>query len=794
MQEQPEVKALKPLLVEEPRVPEELPVVCLRDMVIYPGMAAPLAVARQKSIRAVDEALNRDRLLGLFAQKSPEIEDPKPEQIYDVGSLSVIVRMMKAPDNTQRLIVHGLMRIRVVEWIRTEPFFLARVEKVEETVEEDTETEALKKSVLHLFQRMVQLTPQMPEELHVFAMNIEHPGRLADFVASNIPSLKVGERQEILSIADAKLRLRRLVQLLGREVELLELTQKIQMEAKSQLDKMQREFFLRQQLEAIRKELGEEDEREAEIRELRQRAKEAGLPEEAIKAVERELDRMAKMPPQAAEYIVSRTYVDWLISLPWNRMTEDNLDIEHARKVLDEDHYNLERVKERILEYLAVKRLKPDAKGPILCFVGPPGVGKTSLGKSIARALGRKFVRISLGGVRDEAEIRGHRRTYVGALPGRIIQAIRRVGTKNPVFMLDEVDKIGADFRGDPAAALLEVLDPEQNHAFSDHYIEVPFDLSKVMFICTANIVDPIPPALRDRMEIIHLPGYVEEEKLEIAKRYLIPRQIEENGLSPENVSFTDGAIRRIIREYTREAGVRNLEREIAAICRKVAVEVAEKGPEVRREVTEENLEEFLGAPHYTPEIAERQPEVGVATGMAWTERGGEILFVEATKMRGKGNLILTGHLGEVMKESAQAALSYIRSKAEELKISPEEFVRNDVHVHVPSGAIPKDGPSAGITIAAALASLFTGRPVRHDVAMTGEITLRGKVLPVGGIREKALAAKRAGIKNILLPKQNRKDVEEIPENVREGLNFIYVESIDQALKVVLLDGKEQGG
>jgi ATP-dependent Lon protease len=589
-------------------------------------------------------------------------------------------------------------------------------------------------------------------------------------------------------MTDPVQRLKELVPLLSREIQVLELTQKIQEQARQELDKAQREFILRQQLREIQKELGETP--EAEIEELRQKIEEAGMPEEVKEVALRELDRLSKMHPAAAEYTVSRTYIDWLISLPWNKVTEDNLDIAHAKKVLDEDHYDLDDVKERLLEFLAVRKLKQDTKGPILCFVGPPGVGKTSLGQSIARALGRKFVRISLGGVRDEAEIRGHRRTYVGALPGRIIQGLRQAGTKNPVFMLDEVDKLGFDFRGDPAAALLEVLDPEQNHSFVDHYLDVPFDLSQVLFICTANITDTIPPALLDRMEVIRIPGYSHEEKLQIAKRYLVPRNLKEHGLTEDHVEFTDEALSVIIKQYTREAGVRNLSREIANICRKVARRVAEGNTE-KVVVTPENVAEFLGPPKFLEEIAERKPQVGVATGLAWTPFGGSVLFVETTKMPGKGSLIITGHLGEIMKESAQAALSYVRSRSEQLGIPEDFFSKHDIHIHVPAGAIPKDGPSAGITMATALASLATNRPVRHDVAMTGEITLTGRILPVGGIKEKVLAAKEAGITEIILPAQNEKDLVEIPEHIRNALRFHFVENMDEVLELALLPAPE---
>ncbi len=638
-----------------------------------------------------------------------------------------------------------------------------------------------------MFRQMAQLSPQIPEEAVNFMASINNPAHLADLLVSSL-NMPMQERQRFLEMTDPVQRLRELIPLLSREIQVLELTQKIQEQARQELDKAQREFILRQQLREIQKELGETP--EAEIEELRQKIEAAGMPEDVKEVALRELDRLSKMHPASAEYTVSRTYLDWLVSLPWNKVTEDNLDIANAKRVLDEDHYDLDDVKDRLLEFLAVRKLKQDTKGPILCFVGPPGVGKTSLGQSIARALGRKFVRISLGGIRDEAEIRGHRRTYVGALPGRIIQGLRQAGTKNPVFMLDEVDKLGIDFRGDPAAALLEVLDPEQNHSFVDHYLDVPFDLSQVLFICTANITDTIPPALLDRMEVIRLPGYSHEEKLQIAKRYLVPRNLKEHGLTEDNLEFTDEALSTIIKQYTREAGVRNLNREIANVCRKVARRVAEGNTE-KVIVTPEVVPEFLGPPKFIEEIAERQPQVGVATGLAWTPFGGSVLFVETTKMPGKGSLTITGHLGEIMKESAQAALSYVRSRSEQLGIPEDFFSKHDIHIHVPAGAIPKDGPSAGITMATALASLATERPVRHDIAMTGEITLTGRILPVGGIKEKVLAAKEAGITEIILPAQNEKDLVEIPEHIRNSLRFHFVENMDEVLEIALLPAPE---
>jgi len=773
------------LVPEEVRrsLPEELPVVALRDFVVFPFMVTPLDVGRPKSVRAVDAVAADLRMFLTVMQKDKDIQDPQPpDDLYAIGTLVTILRMMRAPDGRIQLLLRGLARVRIDEWTQTDPFLKARYTLVDETTEMTVEVRALVNSVLQLFQQMVQLSPHLPDEAYAVAAAAETPAQLADIIVTAL-NLSPQERQRFLETLDPVQRLRDLLPLLSREVQVLELTQKIQEQARQELEKAQREFILRQQLREIQKELGETP--EAEVEELRQKIEEAGMPDEVKEVALRELDRLSKMHPAAAEYTVSRTYLDWLISLPWNKVTEDNLDIANAKRVLDEDHYDLDDVKERLLEFLAVRKLKQDTKGPILCFVGPPGVGKTSLGQSIAKALGRKFVRISLGGVRDEAEIRGHRRTYVGALPGRIIQGIRQAGTKNPVFMLDEVDKLGFDFRGDPAAALLEVLDPEQNHSFVDHYLDVPFDLSQVLFICTANITDTIPPALLDRMEVIRLPGYSHEEKLQIARKYLIPRNLNEHGLTDENLEITDDALSVIVRQYTREAGVRNLNREIANICRKVARRIAE-GISEKVVVTPENLAEFLGPPKFLEDFAERQPRVGVANGLAWTPFGGSVLVVETTKMPGKGNLILTGHLGEIMKESAQAALSYVRSRSEQLGIPEDFFAKHDLHIHVPAGAIPKDGPSAGITMATALASLATGRPVRPDLAMTGEITLTGRVLPVGGIKEKVLAAKEAGIHEIILPAQNRKDLTEIPEHIRNALTFHFVENMDEVLELAL--------
>ena len=776
---------------EEPKIPEEIPVLPIRDLVIFPHTIVPLFVGREKSIKAVDEAVAHGRFILLIAQKNAEIDDPKPEDLYEFGTIGIILRLLKIPDGKVKILVQGVKRAKITEFLQTDPFFKAKVEQIEEKEKtpDTLEMEALARSVKNQLKEAVSLGKMILPDIVIAATSTEDMGRLADLVASNL-SLKVKEAQEVLEIIDPEERLKKVNELLAKELDLLAIQHKIQTQAREEIDKDQRRYFLRQQLKAIQQELGELDEKTEEIRELEEKIKKAKMPEEAEKEAMKQLRRLEKMHMESAEATVIRTYIEWLVELPWSVQTEDNLDIDRVAKILDEDHYNLEKAKERILEYLAVKKLKKKSKGPILCFVGPPGVGKTSLGKSIARALGRKFVRISLGGIRDEAEIRGHRRTYIGAMPGRIIQGIKQAGTNNPVFMLDEIDKVGADFRGDPSAALLEVLDPEQNHSFSDHYIGLPFDLSNVMFIATANILDTILPALRDRMEIIHLPGYTEEEKVQIAKRYLIPRQMEENGITKDHLEITDNAIMKIITQYTREAGLRNLEREIATVCRKVAKKVA-SGKKTKTKVTEANLHQFLGPPKFIPEAEIEKDEVGVATGLAWTQTGGEIIHVEATTMKGKGDLILTGHLGDVMKESAQAALSYARANAEKFGIDPEIFSKLDIHIHVPAGAIPKDGPSAGITMATALISALTNTPVNKKVAMTGEITLRGKVLPVGGLKEKILAAKRAGIKIVILPHDNEKDLIEIPKYVKRKLEFKLVKTVDEVLEVALLKSKK---
>jgi len=774
--------------IEQIKIPDEIPILPLRDTVVYPFMVSPLFVARPKSVQLIEDVLNHDRILGLVAQKNAEIEDPTPSDLFDYGISANILKMLKLPDGSMRVLVQGLSRIQIIDYLQMNPYFRARVRPLQDIIEKSLELEALAKNVTIQFQKIISLVPHLPDELQVAVMNIHHPGKLADLVASNL-NLSLEEKQELLELIDVKKRLEKLTVYVNRELEVLQMGSEIQNKVQSELSKNQREYFLRQQLEAIKKELGEEDERTMEIKELREKIKKAKMPKEAEKEATRELDRLSKMPPGAAEYTVSRTYIDWLVTIPWSKSTKDNLDIAKARKVLDEDHYDLEKIKERILEYLAVRKLKSDMKGPILCFVGPPGVGKTSLGRSIARALGRKFVRISLGGVRDEAEIRGHRRTYIGALPGRIIQGIRNAGSNNPVFMLDEVDKLGMDFRGDPSSALLEVLDPEQNNTFVDHYLDVPFDLSKVMFITTANLLDPIPSALRDRMEVLELPGYIEEEKLLIAKKYLIPRQVNAHGLRKNQIKIEDDAVLRIVREYTKEAGLRNLEREIANICRRVAMWIVE-GKTKKETITADRIPEFLGPPRFFFDVAERIQEPGVATGLAWTPVGGDILFIEASKTKGHKGFLLTGQLGDVMKESAQAALSYIRAHAKEFGLKEDFYEKLDIHIHVPAGAIPKDGPSAGVTIATALLSLLTNTPVRDDLAMTGEITLRGKVLPVGGIKEKVLAAKRAGITTIILPEKNKKDLEEIPEQARKQMKFYFVNNLNEVFKLGLREEK----
>jgi ATP-dependent Lon protease len=771
------------------QIPARLPVLLLRDVVIFPYMIAPLFVGREKSKNAIDEALASNRMILLVTQKNMEEEDPDRDGVYGMGTVSLIMRMLKLPDGRVRILAQGLIRARITSFEDDGTAIHAGIEVVHEPESEDKtlESEALIRNVRSGLEKATSMGKSIPPEVLIIAANVEEAGRLADLTASNL-ELKVPEAQDILEIVDPLPRLKKVYELLARELELLDVQSKISSEAKGEMDKLQKQYYLRQQLKAIQKELGEGSEIQEEIKTYRSKLKKLKVAEEVREELEKQIVRLSQMHPESAETTVVRNYLDWMFALPWNKTTVDNLDLIKAKAILDEDHFGLDKVKERILEYLGVRKLSRQTKGPILCFVGPPGVGKTSLGRSIARALGRKFIRLSLGGVRDEAEIRGHRRTYVGAMPGRIIQGLRRAGSNNPVFMMDEVDKIGADFRGDPSSALLEVLDPEQNNTFRDHYLGVPYDLSRVMFITTANLLDPIQPAFRDRMEIIRLPGYTEEEKLSIAVKHLIPKQVEENALNAGLIRFTEGAIKKMISLYTREAGVRNLEREIASVCRKVARRVAEgrKGVSL---ITSQNTEKLLGPPKIFKDQILKKDQVGIATGVAWTASGGEILFVEASKMPGKGRLSLTGSLGEVMKESAQAALTYARSHAREFGIEARLFSENDFHIHIPEGAIPKDGPSAGVTMASALLSTCIDIKVRGDVAMTGEITLRGNVLPVGGIKEKVLAARRAGVKTMVLPQANRKDLVDIPRNVRRDMDFIFAEDIRDVFKAALVKG-----
>jgi ATP-dependent Lon protease len=792
--------------MRESEIPAELPILPLRGLVVYPHTAIPLTVGQPRSMKLVDDAVAGDRLIGLVTAKDPEMETPGPDDVYNVGTLAAIHRLFRAPDGTIRLLVQGLARIEVTEYTAREPYLRAKVAARPETVEETLEVEAMTRNVVDQFTRLADLVPSIPSELISSALNVDDPLQLVYAVATYV-RIDLSESQKLLELEHVEDKLRHLMGILSKELEVLELGRKIQTEAQSEMERMQREYYLREQLKAIQRELGEGDEQTVEVEEFRRKIAEAGMTEEAEKEALRELDRLSKLPTAAAEYGVIRTYLDWLTSLPWSQTTEDNLDIAHARKVLDEDHYGLKDIKARILEYLAVRKLRAERaaereadesavdyirrerQGAILCFVGPPGVGKTSLGSSIARAMGRKFIRMSLGGVRDEAEIRGFRRTYVGAMPGRIIQTMRRVESHNPIIMLDEIDKLGRDFRGDPASALLEVLDPEQNNEFRDHYLDVAFDLSEVLFITTANELEPIPAPLRDRMEIIQLSGYTEQEKIEIARQYLVPRQIRENGLRPDEIELERAALQTLVRDYTREAGVRTLEREIGRAARKVVTRIAE-GTADKVIIDEKTLRELLGNPRYgyREELAERTDLPGVATGLAWTAVGGEVLFVEAARMPGGKGFQYTGQLGEVMQESARTALSYIRSKARDLGVDPEIFDKSDIHLHVPAGAVPKDGPSAGVTMAVALASLLTGRPVRSNVAMTGEITLRGQVLPVGGIKDKVLAAHRLGVDTVIIPKKNENDLEDLPDEVRDGLTFVLAEKVDDVLKAALVE------
>jgi ATP-dependent Lon protease len=768
-------------------IPNELPLLPIRDVVIFPFMIMPLFVGRESSIKAVDEALNGDRLIFLATQKNMAEENPSPDDIYQVGTISMIMRMLKLPDGRVKILVQGLAKGRIKGYHSHDPLFMVEVEKIDEPslVETDLEMEAMIRTVKERLEKIISLGKSISPEVAVVLENINDPGRLADLIVSNL-GLKVDVAQEFMETFDPRDRLLHINEILAKEIQVLEMQVKIQSQAKDEMTKTQREYFLKEQMKAIRSELGDLDERTQEIDELRKKIAKCKMPKQANKESLKQLERLERMHPDAAEANIIRTYLDWMIDLPWNKKTRDSLDLKQARKILDEDHYGLNKIKDRIIEYLAVCKLKNKLKGPILCFVGPPGVGKTSLGKSIARALGRKFFRLSLGGMKDEAEIRGHRRTYIGALPGRIIQGIKQAGTKNPVFMMDEIDKIGSDFRGDPSSALLEVLDPEQNSEFSDHYLNVAFDLSNVMFITTANMLDPIPAALRDRMEIIELSGYTDEEKLHIARQYLLPRQLEENGISEKNLALSDQGILQIISRYTRESGVRNLEREIGSVCRKIACRIATDGKTSVVRVTAKNVHTFLGPPQYLPEENLKENQVGVATGLAWTPYGGVVLQVETTVMPGKGNLVLTGQLGDVMKESAQAALSYIRSRTTEFGLDASVFKENDIHIHVPAGATPKDGPSAGVTMLTSLLSALTGIPVYRTVAMTGEVTLTGRVMPIGGLKEKVLAAVRYGATTVLFPEANRKDLVDIPKNIQKKISLVPVEHADEVLQRTL--------
>jgi ATP-dependent Lon protease len=762
------------------KVPPTLPVLPLKETVIFPQSMTPLAIGQERSVKLIDDVVNGDRMVALVTTRDAEVEQAGFENLYDIGTAALVHRMIRIPDGTLRILVQGLSRIKLEERISDDPYPVGRFSELPDVLVESPEVEALTRTVQNQFGRVVELVPTLPDELQLAAANIDDPGVLTHLVASTL-RLKTEEKQELLENVNVEARLRMVAAILSRELQVFELGSKIQSQVESEMEKTQREYFLRQQLKAIQEELGETDPEQAEVEELRQQIDEAGLPEEVLKAANRELGRLEKLPSAAAEYGVIRTYLDWILSLPWNEVTLDNLELDEARKVLDKDHYDLEKIKERILESLAVGKLKGDVSGQILCFVGPPGVGKTSLGQSIARALGRKFVRISVGGVRDESELRGHRRTYIGAMPGIVVRAIRDAESRNPVFMIDEIDKMGADWRGDPASAMLEILDPQQNSTFRDHYLDLPFDLSKVLFVCTANQLETIPPPLIDRMDVIQLTGYTEEEKLQIAMRYLVPKQLEAHGLDPAKVEITDATLRMIVREYTREAGVRGLERRIADLCRKAARRIAE-GNRRKVRVDEKRAREWLGPRRFAGEVRKRTSDPGVATGLAVTAVGGDVLFIEATGYTGTGRLIVTGQLGEVMQESAHAALSWVRSHAEHLDIEPDWFSTHDVHVHVPAGAVPKDGPSAGITIATALVSLARGRPVSSDVAMTGEITLTGQVLQIGGVRDKVLAAQRAGVHKVILPKENEPDLGELPPQAREQLEFVLANTIEDVL------------
>ncbi len=805
-------------LDDQPGLPKELPILPLRGMVVYPQTTIPLTIGQPRSLKLIDEVVDGERLIGLATAKNPELETPGPGQIYTLGTLSAVHRLFRAPDGTIRLLVQGIERVRIEHYTATEPYLQARISFDPETVERTLEVEALMRNVVEAFGRLTELTPSIPAEMATHALNMDDPLELVYSLAIHV-RIDLKEAQRLLEIDSVTEKLRFLMQILSKELEVRELGQKIQTQAQSEIEKLQREYFLREQIKAIQRELGEGDEQAVEVEDFRRKIEAAGMPAEAAREARRELDRLSRLPTAAAEYGVIRTYLDWLVNMPWNQTTPDTLDIAHARQVLDNDHYGLKDVKMRLVEYLAVRKLRAtraeelaltggaeddasyadpirlDREGVILCFVGPPGVGKTSLGISIARAMGRKFTRMSLGGVRDEAEIRGFRRTYIGAMPGRLVQTLRRVESKNPVIMLDEIDKLGRDFRGDPSSALLEVLDPEQNRTFRDHYLDVPFDLSQVMFITTANLLDPVPPPLRDRMEIIHNPGYTEHEKVQIAQQHLIARQVRENGLRPEEISFTDDALLCIIRDYTREAGVRSLEREIGRTCRKVAMQIAEaEGAVTPFRIDAAAVRDLLGRTllGYQTELRQRADVPGVASGLAWTSSGGDVLFVEATTMSGNRRFELTGQLGNVMQESARAAYSYIRAEARTLGIAPDFFEKHDIHLHVPAGAVPKDGPSAGVAMVTALASLLTNRPVHLNVAMTGEITLRGQVLPVGGIKTKVLAAHRLGIDTVVMPKRNEPDLDDLPDEVRASMTFVFARHVDDVLAAALTPVAEE--
>lgn len=759
----------------------QIPMLPLRGILVFPYMIIHLDVGREKSISALEEAMVHDRLIMLATQKDAQNDKPEPDDIYTVGTVAEVKQLLKLPGGTIHVLVEGLRRAEIVHYVDHDEFFMVEIKEHEETEQKTPEIEALVRTAVHQFEQWVKLSKKIPPETLVSVVMVEQPGRLSDLIASHL-TLKIEDKQALLAAIPVKSRVEILCDILGRELEILELEKKINVRVRKQMEKTQKEYYLREQLKAIQKELGDKDDRMAEADDYRQRLKELDLPKEVAEKVIKEIERLEKMPPMVAESAVIRTYLDWLLALPWTTESNDRIDVDAAETILNADHYGLDKVKERILEYLSIRKLTEKIKGPILCLIGPPGVGKTSLARSIARAMERKFVRVSLGGVRDEAEIRGHRRTYVGALPGRIIQGMRTAGSKNPVFLLDEIDKMSADFRGDPSAALLEVLDPEQNNSFSDHYVELPFDLSRVLWVVTANALHNIPRPLLDRLEIISIPGYTEEEKVQIAKRYLIPKQMLDHGLNNKQIVFSEGTVQKVIRDYTREAGVRSLERNIAGLCRKAARQIVQR-KRVSVRITAQNVHTFLGAPKYRKTQAEMEPQVGVATGLAWTEVGGDVLAVEASIMKGKGNLTLTGQLGDVMRESAQAGFTYIRTRVKELGIAEDFHEKTDIHIHLPEGAIPKDGPSAGITMATAVISALTGKQVRSDLAMTGEITLRGRVLPVGGIKEKVLAAHRVGIRKVILPQENRRDIDEIPTNVKRNLEFIFVEHMDDVVK-----------